>query len=55
MIGWLVGTLVSLIGTVMSFKFDIPTAPVIVAGLAIMFFGLLSVKFVLEWVHGQRP
>jgi len=53
-IGWLVGTLVSLAGTLLSFKFDIPTAPVIVAGLALMFFGLLTVKHVRELVRGRE-
>ena len=40
-IGWLVGVVVSMGGMFLSFKLDIPTAPVIVAGLAVMFFLLL--------------
>lgn len=44
MIGWLAGTLVSIIGILASFKLDLPTAPVIVAGLALLFFGLLCFK-----------
>lgn len=46
--GWLVGAVVSLMGTVLSFTLDIPTAPVIVAGLALIFFVLLSVKFLVR-------
>lgn len=54
MVGWLAGTLVSLAGTGLSFVLDIPTAPVIVAGLALMFFSLLTMKFVRKWVHGRE-
>ncbi len=42
--GWLVGVLVSVVGIFLSFRLDIPTAPVIVAGLALMFFAMLVVK-----------
>ena len=42
--GWLVGAAVSMLGIFLSFKLDIPTAPVIVAGLASIFLGLLAVK-----------
>lgn len=44
MVGWLAGVLVSMGGIFLSFKLDIPTAPVIVAGLALVFFVLLFVK-----------
>lgn len=44
MVGWLAGVLVSMGGIFLSFKLDIPTAPVIVAGLALVFFALLLVK-----------
>jgi hypothetical protein len=37
--------LVSMGGIFISFKLDIPTAPIIVAGLALVFFWLLFVKF----------
>jgi zinc/manganese transport system permease protein len=47
MTGWLVGVLVSMAGIFLSFKLDIPTAPVIVAGLACMFFVMLTVKVVV--------
>ena len=44
MVGWLAGVLVSMGGIFLSFKLDIPTAPVIVAGLALVFFTMLFVK-----------
>lgn len=44
MTGWLVGVLVSMGGIFLSFKLDIPTAPVIVAGLALSFFLVLCLK-----------
>jgi len=48
MTGWLVGVLVSMGGISLSYKLDIPTAPVIVAGLALMFFTLLFVKILQQ-------
>jgi len=42
--GWLVGAVVSMVGIILSYKLDIPTAPVIVAGLATIFFVLLTIK-----------
>ena len=45
--GWLVGVAVSMLGIFLSFKLDIPTAPVIVAGLALIFFVLLGIKCVI--------
>ncbi len=44
MTGWLVGVAVSMLGIFLSFRLDIPTAPVIVAGLALIFFALLFLK-----------
>jgi zinc/manganese transport system permease protein len=44
MVGWLTGVVVSVGGIFLSFKLDVPTAPVIVAGLALVFFVLLCVK-----------
>jgi zinc/manganese transport system permease protein len=44
--GWLTGVAVSMLGIFLSFKLDIPTAPVIVAGLALLFFVLLIVKII---------
>ncbi len=43
MIGWSVGVLITIAGIAISFKLDAPTAPVIVAGLATVFFVLLAV------------
>ena len=45
--GWLVGVAVSMLGIFLSFKLDIPTAPLIVVGLAMIFFALLIVKAVI--------
>lgn len=47
-VGWLVGVLVSMGGIFLSFKLDIPTAPVIVAGLASIFFLMLALKIMLQ-------
>ena len=46
MIGWIVGVLVTIAGIALSYKLDAPTAPVIVAGLALTFFSFLAVKAV---------
>jgi zinc/manganese transport system permease protein len=43
MIGWCVGVLITIAGIAVSYKFDAPTAPVIVTGLALVFFALLAV------------
>ena len=48
MIGWLVGVLASMGGIYLSFRLDLPTAPLIVAGLAIIFFLLLVGKVVFQ-------
>lgn len=42
--GWLTGVLASMAGIFVSMKFDLPTSPTIVAGLALTFFLLLMVK-----------
>lgn len=46
--GWLVGVVVSVIGIFLSFRLDIPTAPVIVASLACIFFTLLAAKVLFQ-------
>jgi ABC-type Mn2+/Zn2+ transport system permease subunit len=46
MIGWGVGVLITIAGIALSYKLDAPTAPVIVAGLALAFFTLLAVRTV---------
>ena len=47
-VGWVTGVVVSMGGIFLSYKFDIPTAPVIVAGLAIVFFLLLAFKVIRQ-------
>ncbi len=47
MIGWGVGVLITIAGIALSYKLDAPTAPVIVAGLALSFFILLAARTVL--------
>ncbi len=49
MIGWSLGVLVSIGGIFLSYKFDIPTAPVIVVSLSIIFFVLLAVRAWKKW------
>jgi zinc/manganese transport system permease protein len=47
--GWVLGVLVSIGGIFLSYKFDIPTSPVIVVSLSIIFFILLSVRAWIKW------
>ncbi len=42
--GWLIGLAMSLFGVSLSFKLDVPTAPLIVASLSLVFFILLAFK-----------
>ena len=44
LIGWIVGLLASIVGIGISYKFDLPTAPMTVASLSLIFMGLLLVK-----------
>jgi zinc/manganese transport system permease protein len=46
MIGWGVGVLITIAGIALSYKLDAPTAPFIVAALALSFFILLAAKAV---------
>lgn len=46
--GWLVGAGVSMLGIFLSFRLDIPAAPVIVGGLACIFFIMLVLKGIME-------
>lgn len=48
MIGWIAGVFITIAGIALSYKLDAPTAPVIVAGLALTFFVLLIIKAVLQ-------
>lgn len=54
LVGWTVGTLISMGGVLASYKLDIPTAPVIVTGLAVTFFVLLGVKAVFQPKNGNK-
>jgi len=53
-VGWLVGVLVSVLGMFLSFRLDLPTAPLIVAGLAIIFFVLLALLLAYNMVSRKR-
>jgi len=44
LIGWMVGVVITIVGIALSYKLDAPTAPIIVVGLAVTFFALLTVK-----------
>jgi len=41
--GWLLGLISSTFGIAASYKWDLPVAPVIVASLSILFFGVLLI------------
>jgi len=47
-IGWIVGVLISVAGIALSYKLYAPTMAVIVAGLAFIFFILLTIKVVRQ-------
>ena len=42
--GWAIGLAVSLFGVSLSYELDIPTAPLIVASLSVIFFALLALR-----------
>jgi zinc/manganese transport system permease protein len=44
LIGWGIGIAVCVIGVSLSYKLDVPTAPLIVASLSLIFFILLGMK-----------
>lgn len=48
LIGWGVGGAASLLGLTLSYRMDLPTAPLIVASLSTVFFGLLGFKMLLQ-------
>jgi zinc/manganese transport system permease protein len=54
LIGWGIGILVSVIGVSLSYKLDVPTAPLIVAFLSLIFFILLGVKARKSRVEGEK-
>lgn len=43
-IGWVIGLIASVLGIGISYKFDLPTAPMTVASLSLIFFLLLTLK-----------
>jgi len=47
-IGWVIGLLITMAGITISYKMDLPTAPAIVASLALTFFTLLSFKAMFQ-------
>ena len=49
MVGWTLGALVSILGISLSYKFDLPTAPVIVLSLSVIFFGFLTLRAWNMW------
>jgi zinc/manganese transport system permease protein len=49
MVGWTLGVLVSIVGISLSYKFELPTAPVIVLSLSIIFFGFLTLQAWSMW------
>jgi zinc/manganese transport system permease protein len=53
-VGWLVGVLVSVLGIFLSYRLDLPTAPLIVAGLASIFFVLLALLLAYNIVFRKR-
>jgi len=53
-VGWLVGVLVSVLGMFLSYRLDLPTAPLIVAGLAIIFFVLLALLLAYNMFFRKR-
>jgi ABC-type Mn2+/Zn2+ transport system permease subunit len=49
LVGWTLGVVVSIGGIFLSYKFDLPTAPVIVLSLSVIFFGFLAVRAWIRW------
>jgi zinc/manganese transport system permease protein len=49
--GWAIGLAVSLFGLSLSYKLDVPTAPLLVASLSLIFFILLASR---AWFKRQR-
>lgn len=54
LIGWVVGLLASLVGIGVSYKFDLPTAPMTVASLSLFFIALLVVKSIRKNTGGSQ-
>ena len=52
-IGWVTGLIASVIGIWLSYKFDLPTAPLTVASLSLAFLGLLVLKSIKHTIAGR--
>lgn len=52
--GWGIGLAASMFGITLSFKYDLPTAPLIVASLSVAFFLLLIWKTCMKGLQGKR-
>jgi zinc/manganese transport system permease protein len=50
--GWLAGLTASVLGIGLSYKLDLPTAPLVVASLSLFFFGLLILKSIKSRISG---
>jgi zinc transport system permease protein len=52
--GWIIGVAASIAGILLSYFLDLPTGPVIVAGMALSFFVLLASKVLHQKYMGGR-
>jgi zinc/manganese transport system permease protein len=52
-IGWVIGVAASVVGILLSYFLDLPTGPVIVAGMALAFFALLVSKIMSRKMRGS--
>lgn len=50
-LGWIIGTASSVFGLGLSYLYDLPTAPLIVASLSLTFFTLLVFKYIISRRH----
>ena len=54
LIGWIVGLLASIVGIGLSYKLDLPTAPMTVASLSLIFMALLVLKGIRNSMGGAQ-
>jgi zinc/manganese transport system permease protein len=54
LIGWMTGLIASVVGIGISYKLDLPTAPMTVASLSLIFIGLLLIKTLRKNPRGQQ-
>jgi len=52
--GWLIGLGASIFGLLLSYRLDLPTAPLIVCSLCLVFFLLLTMKALLSYGKGRE-